>query len=118
MTEHIFRVGDRDDFQIAASTGYYNGEAFDISDGFIHTSTRDQLAGTLHRHYADMNQVCLAIAEIDPGRLNARLNWEVSYNGERFPHIYGSLNWDAVTQVHIVHRNKIGFWSLDEIILP
>lgn len=71
------------------------------AEGFIHCSTLDQLAPTanaLFRGVRDLVVLC-----IDEARLRAALRFEHPADGadarsrERFPHLYGPLNADAVT---------------------
>ncbi len=57
--------------------------------GFIHLSTRAQLAETLRRHFAGQRD--LVLIEVDPVDLGAALRWEPSRGGDLFPHLYGTL---------------------------
>ena len=68
------------------------------TEGFIHCSVREQVplvAAALFAGRAD-----LLLVRIDPDRLAAAVRWEDCYEtGEEFPHIYGPLPLDAVTDV-------------------
>jgi len=112
MTDKIFRIAAPEALAAAASAGAYEGEAHDKADGFIHASTRDQLAGTLMTHYAEARR--LAVAEIDAGALGAALKWEKSRGGELFPHVYGPIPWDAVRGVHLIRRGEEDEWRLPQ----
>ncbi len=70
------------------------------AEGFVHCSTRDQLAGTLARHFAGGGD--LVVLVLDPGALGAELRWEESRPGERYPHVYGPIPTAAVTAVEAV----------------
>jgi pimeloyl-ACP methyl ester carboxylesterase/uncharacterized protein (DUF952 family) len=74
------------------------GSADDLRDGFIHLSAAHQVEGTLRRHFAGREHPggLLKLA-VDPGRLPG-LRWEVSRDGQRFPHVYGELPRSAVVQ--------------------
>tara|TARA_R110002049_G_scaffold31318_6_gene106262 strand:- start:550 stop:834 length:285 start_codon:yes stop_codon:yes gene_type:complete len=61
-------------------------------EGFIHFSTHEQVKGTYQRFYADQEMLLL---EIDEKKLKAELKFEEA-DGMLFPHLYGSLNLDAV----------------------
>lgn len=64
-------------------------------EGFIHCSTREQLAGTLARHFAGVAD--LVVLEIDPALLDAPVVYEDSYgSGTEFPHVYGPIPLAAV----------------------
>jgi beta-hydroxylase len=111
MERLIYRIAPPDALAAASLQGAYQGEAFDKADGFIHASSRAQLAGTLAAHYAEAER--LAVAVIDADALGDTLRWEVSRGGEKFPHIYGDLPWSAVTTVHLLKKDDEG-WRLPE----
>ena len=64
-------------------------------EGFVHCSTAEQLDGVVGRWFADASE--LVFLEIEETRLTAELRWDEVYPGQRFPHLYGPLNFDAVT---------------------
>lgn len=67
-------------------------------EGFIHASTRAQVAGSANRFFAD--QPNLLVLTIDPDRLDVPLRWEASpHSPSPFPHLYGPLPLDAVVAV-------------------
>ena len=58
----------------------------------------------------------LMLLVIEPSRLAAELIYEDSHgNGERFPHIYGPLNLDAVVRVVPFPPNGDGHFSLPRL---
>lgn len=68
------------------------------TEGFIHCSFKDQLAGTAAKHYE--GQTGLLILEIDESLLSAELVIEDSYgSGAEFPHVYGPIESEAVRRV-------------------
>ncbi|AUD03006.1 DUF952 domain-containing protein [Spirosoma pollinicola] len=67
------------------------------TEGFIHLSQKEQVAGTLSRYYKNMPD--LLLLHVDTGKLTNELKYELATNNESFPHLYGFLNKDAV--VHI-----------------
>lgn len=81
----------------AQRTGSVRPASLD-DEGFVHCSTRDQLAGTLGRHFPGDGPLVGLV--LDPARLGgAELRWEESRPGERFPHVYGPIPVAAVTAV-------------------
>lgn len=72
----------------------FHGAPVDLTDGYIHLSTADQLQGTLDKHFA--GQKDLVIAEVDLAMLDGVIKWEVSRGGALFPHIYGALPMAAI----------------------
>ena len=74
------------------------GSDLDHRDGFVHLSRATQVAGTLAAHFQSHDD--LVLLTIDVAQLPAgKLIWEVSRNGERFPHLYAPLPHAAVVQI-------------------
>ena len=92
--ELLYKVLREAEWREAQTQGAVAGSADDLRDGFIHLSTRGQLAGTLDRHFA--GETGLVVLEIAADRLNAGLKWEPSRDGALFPHLYRVLSLDAV----------------------
>jgi len=86
------------DFQAA---GEFTGSALDRTDGFIHLSGADQVAGTLATHFADAKGRLpsgLVVAHITPDTLGMHIRWEASRGGTKFPHLYDiAIPLEAVT---------------------
>jgi uncharacterized protein (DUF952 family) len=90
----VYRVLRAAEWDALLATGLYRGNATDARDGFIHLSSREQVAGTIDRHFA--GETGLVVVEIDAARLGERLRWEPSRGGVLFPHLYGVLTIQAV----------------------
>jgi uncharacterized protein (DUF952 family) len=75
----------------------FRGAPIDLQDGFIHFSTAAQAVETAARHFAGQDD--LLLVEVDTVPLGDRLKWEVSRGGALFPHLYGDLDFAAVTRV-------------------
>jgi len=71
-------------------------------EGFVHCSTRDQLAGTIERHFAGVDE--LVLLELDQVRLGAALRWEESRPGAVYPHVYRPLVLADVVRAIPWHR--------------
>lgn len=94
----IYKICTRDEWKKAVTSGVYNGSQDDIRDGFIHFSSFDQVLGTLDKHFAGRKNLILLKVSLE--FLNPdKLKWETSRNEEKFPHLYGDLNLDAVINV-------------------
>lgn len=70
------------------------------SEGFLHFSFAEQLAGTLTVHFEGKDEVWLL--EVDPQSLGDALRLEASRGGAEFPHLYRALRRDEV----------LGWWPL------
>lgn len=106
----ILTVADDAAFAAAADAGYA-GSADDRRDGFIHLSTREQLAGTLAAHYASAGEVVLlrvAVAALPA----AALRWEPARGGALFPHLYDVLPGHAVVRRDRLRRGADGLFIL------
>ncbi|GAA0194119.1 uncharacterized protein (DUF952 family) [Brevundimonas nasdae] len=95
MTDIAYKVVAADEWRAAVAEGRYEGSAVDLADGYIHMSTEDQLAETLHKHYA--GQADLLMLSVDLTRFSDDLVWEPSRGGALFPHLYAPLPVTAVT---------------------
>jgi uncharacterized protein (DUF952 family) len=67
------------------------------TEGFVHCSTRDQLAGTLERHFAGAGP--LVLLTLDEAAIAGDLRWEEGLPGEDFPHVYAPIPVATVVAV-------------------
>lgn len=65
------------------------------NEGFIHFSTKEQVAATYKRFY---NNRPMLLLTIDESKLLAKLKYEAA-DGDLYPHLYGALNLEAVVKV-------------------
>jgi uncharacterized protein (DUF952 family) len=100
MGDSIYKICGREEWRAAQAAGRYAGNADDGRDGFIHLSARDQVAGTLAKHYAGKTD--LLLIAVDPDALGDALNWEPSRGGALFPHLYGEMPLTAVVDVSAI----------------
>lgn len=113
MSEHtLYRLADPASLAKASIDGVFEGEALDLADGFIHLSTRDQLAETLETHFSGVTRI--ALAEIDAGQLGPALKWEKSRGGALFPHVYAPIPFAAIRKIHLMRRGEEAAWQLPE----
>jgi uncharacterized protein (DUF952 family) len=89
-------MADKNEWQIAKSTGLYLGTANDKNDGFIHFSTKATVKESAAKHRAGEKN--LLLLHVDSERLGDALKWESARGGILFPHLYASLKTDAVVR--------------------
>lgn len=89
MSEPIYKICSRAEWQAALEAGSYAGSADDARDGFIHFSLAHQLAATAAKYFAGRTD--LVLLAVDADRLGTALRFEPSRGGELFPHLYASL---------------------------
>jgi uncharacterized protein (DUF952 family) len=97
-TVSIFHICRAEEWQRAEGAGRYGGSSQDAADGFIHFSTREQVAGSAAKHRAGQDGLVLLAVNADA--LGPSLRWEASRGGQLFPHLYGPLPVSAVRAVH------------------
>ncbi|WP_375443334.1 DUF952 domain-containing protein [uncultured Fibrella sp.] len=92
----IYHIVTKADWERQADEAEYEAPSL-RTEGFIHLSTKEQVAGVLERYY--QNVADLLLLQIDPNKLMHNLRYEAATNNEHFPHLYGKLNKDAVVMV-------------------
>ena len=89
------------------------------AEGFIHCSTEHQMRDVANKYYRGATDMVLV--HIDPAALTSPLKWEppAHIDGSpslpdepMFPHIYGVINLDAVSQVIDFPSNADGSFDL------
>ena len=93
---HIYKVLRASEWGDMEARGVFHGSPDDVRDGFIHFSTREQVKGTINRHFAGDRD--LVVLEIAAAMLGDALKWEASRGGALFPHLYGVLPLAAVVR--------------------
>ena len=92
----IYHIVSATDWAKQASQPTYEASSLQ-TEGFIHLSRKEQVSKTLSRYY--QNVPGLLLLHVDADKLTHELTYEVATNNERFPHLYGPLNKDAVVEV-------------------
>lgn len=81
-------------------------------DGFVHCTAGDDLMLKVANHFYTNVPGDFGLLVIDTERLTSVLKWESPTPGDTlaplFPHIYGSINLDAVVAVRTMQRNAEG----------
>jgi len=90
----IYHMCKAEEWAAAEVAGAYHGSSQDVTDGFIHFSTSEQIVESAAKHRA--GQDGLMLLSVDDGLLGGDLKWEASRGGALFPHLYGDLPVSAV----------------------
>jgi uncharacterized protein (DUF952 family) len=99
MTEHVIKIVRADELSNFRDTGLFLGSVDDQNDGFIHLSRPSQIAGSLRKHFSNVEGVGeteLSLLYFAQHELGNGLKWEISRDKEMFPHFYGNLKWEQV----------------------
>ncbi len=84
----------------------YRADSLD-REGFIHTSTAAQVEGSANRYYA--GEPAIMVLKLNPSKINPPVKWEESsHSPDPFPHIFGPLNLNAVSDVMPWHKGEDG----------
>ena len=90
----IYHVTTKEAWKSAQQNGYYEAPSLK-TEGFIHCSEAAQVPGVLERYYSGKKDLVKLV--LDTGKLTAPLKYELAPSvNEKFPHIYGRINLDAV----------------------
>ena len=89
----IYKILRQDEFLALETKGEMCGSSKDISDGFIHFSTKEQIRETLSKHYSFERRLVLMAVETDSVLEN--LKWEKSRSDQMFPHLYSKLDFNS-----------------------
>ena len=93
----IFHITSAATWDAARASGGYTADSL-ATEGFIHCSEADQYCWVANQRFRGRQD--LVLLHIDETRLQAPVQRENLEGGERlFPHVYGTLNLDAVVQV-------------------
>lgn len=103
----IYHIAARSSWDAAVAAGEYRVSTLEQSldeVGFIHASFADQIAGTADRFYRPAAgagvRLCVLVIDEDAVRTaGTEIREEEAGNGQRFPHIYGPLPTDCVSEV-------------------
>lgn len=94
----IYKVLSRELWSAAEAAGQFEGAGIDLTDGYIHFSTAEQLVETVTKHFA--GQMDLVLVAVDADALSDEsLKWEPSRGGALFPHLYEPLPVSVVSRV-------------------
>lgn len=111
--KHLFHIFEKARWIATQGSGEYTPDAFE-KEGFIHLSSKHQLKATAERYYK--GQTGLGVLKVEISKLKAPLKFENLTGGEElFPHLYGPLNLDAVSQIvflGLTHGGEI-LWPED-----
>lgn len=105
----IYHITRQDAWEQAQAAGSYSADTLE-SEGFMHCSTRDQVAASANNHFRARHG--LVLLTIDPSRVRSEVRYEPASNGQLYPHIYGPLNADAVTAVTSFEPGPDGRFTL------
>ena len=106
----LYHLTTPPEWERALSKGTYRPSNFK-TEGFIHCSTHEQLAGVAERYFQEHDLLVVLVAS--ERKLKPHLKWEPSTNEELFPHYYKGLELSLIETTHMLSRNRAGEWEWD-----
>jgi uncharacterized protein (DUF952 family) len=99
----IFHIATQHDWDLHSKEAFYLPAGFS-TEGFIHLSTEEQIAGVLQRYYVGRED--LLLLTIDEEKLSSPVKYEPSTGGELYPHLFGSINKSAILKIVRLEKVK------------
>lgn len=96
MSDWVFKILRPSEWSAHGHNVSFKGAPIDISDGYIHFSTLEQLKETADKHFAQ--EVCVYVVAFSSALWTQPLKWETSRGGHLFPHLYEPLNMTLATK--------------------
>ena len=87
MNKALYKICPKKDWEIAEKNGVFIGSGIDLIDKFIHFSTSKQVKETAKLHFNGVKGLLLIKVKSD----HLNIKWEISRNGQLFPHLYNKL---------------------------
>jgi len=109
----IYKICPAPIWHAAEARGIFHGSGIDLTDGFIHFSTRAQVFETAARHFAGQSD--LVLVAIDGDRLGEALTWEPARSGDLFPHLYEPLDLAAMLWAKPLPLDQSGRHSFPDL---
>ena len=92
----IYHVTTAGDWDAARQKGFYEHPSL-TAEGFIHCSQENQVAGVLERYFGGQTNLIKLVIDTDRLTSHFVFDWSPTTQ-DTFPHIYGPINLDAVTE--------------------
>ncbi len=110
MEKYIVRFTQKSHWEEAQKNGFYRAEDFE-KDGFIHCSKIEQVVRVANAFAKGESGLVLLLIELE--KVAALVKFEGRHAGEeKFPHIYGVLNLDAVKTFYDFEPDGDGYFKL------
>lgn len=93
----------------AKKFGEYRAESLN-TQGFIHCSESKTIAKVANSHWKGRKDLILLV--IDSQKVKKEIKYESDpKSGTFYPHIYGSLNLDAIIDIRVFSPNSTGYFT-------
>ena len=103
----IYHIAIQGEWESQADSPTYAPDRYRM-DGFIHCSDRHQLEGVADHNFHGRRD--LVLLELMPTRLDPETRYEQG-GEEKYPHIYGAINKDAINRTVRVSSGADGLFG-------
>ena len=108
----IYHIVHKEDWKKSMDENSYTPESLS-QEGFIHCSPAEKISGTLNKFFKGKKD--LILISIDESKVHTDVIWEDLYGHNfEFPHIYGKLNLNSVTEVTDIKTAADGSFILPD----
>lgn len=103
----IYHIAIQGEWESQADSPTYAPDRYRM-DGFIHCSEQHQLQQVADRNFRDRDD--LVLLELMPTKLDPETRYEQG-GAEKYPHIYGPINKDAISRTVRVSSSADGLFG-------
>jgi uncharacterized protein (DUF952 family) len=107
----IYHIAEKDEWSACQNKAEYIPKRYN-KDGFVHCSDDcqvERIANSMFRTKAE-----IMLLKINPTKLNARTIYESPQGTtEKFPHVYGTINKQAIVKVSQLSCDKNGEFKIN-----
>lgn len=116
----ILHITSNQEWLSAQARGEYRAPSLE-TEGFIHCSTEEQVIPVANALYRGQNG--LVVLVIDETRLKSETKWEAPAGppaqgvspSDRFPHVYGPINMEAIASILKLEPDTEGIFTLPHV---
>lgn len=108
----IYHICAKSRWEDGKAHGAYEADTLE-AEGFMHASTINQVITVANAVFAGQSDLVFLV--IDESRLTSDLKYETAGNGEDYPHLYGTLNPDAVIREVDYVAGEDGMFTLPDL---
>ena len=106
-TTTAYKILTGPEMAVLERDGSFAGAPIDLTDGYIHLSTAEQLDETLAKHFAGQDDLHIAAVDLE-AQEDETVRWEPSRGNALFPHLYAPLLLETVIAYGPIEREADG----------
>ena len=106
---YIYLLSSQQEFEQALQDKVLNRDSLEL-EGFIHASPKEQLTRVANKHYKNVENLLVLV--VDCSKVTPQVKWEPAA-GSFYPHIYGSLNTDAIIKNIKIPKSADGSYNIN-----